>query len=176
MVQRLPDTTLQSLTGSAFAYLQRVDTALGGPVDLARLLPQLGLALPTTSTPGRPRRSEPRHRPDLAALDRRGQSDRFDSDVCADAPDPHQRACSSAELDSHGAVPAVAPDRRHGEHRWSPGPVGGAVGSTTGAVGGAANGATKTVDGVLEGVTGNGPSLPLPTTVPSVPALPGLHR
>ena len=29
VVQQLPDQRLQSLTGSAFAYLQRVDIALG---------------------------------------------------------------------------------------------------------------------------------------------------
>ena len=49
LVQQLPDPNLQSLTGSAFAYLQRIDTALGNPVDLARLLPTLGLNLPTTA-------------------------------------------------------------------------------------------------------------------------------
>jgi hypothetical protein len=175
VVQRLPDTTLQSLTGSAFAYLQRVDTALGNPVDLARLLPSLGLALPTTSTAATP--AKPGTVPTTGSS---AQPPATGGSPTGSTPTsvptlPIPTGGHAVPRNTTPTTPSLPrlPTNGAGGNGGLPGKVGGAVGTTTGAVNGATSGAAKTVDGVLEGVTGNGPSLPLPTTVPTVP---GVHR
>ena len=162
-VQGLPDTTLESLTGSAFAYLQRVDTALGNPVNLASLLPSLGLPLPTAATPSTgatstttPSTGTPSTAP--------GSTANTPSTVptlpipTGGRPVPHPGVgvptVPSVPIPTGGTGPLPK--------------VGTGVG---GVVNGVTNGATRTVDGVLQGVTGNGPSLPLPTTVPTLPKL-----
>jgi hypothetical protein len=162
-VQQLPDTQLQSYTGSAFAYLQRVDTALGNPVQVARLLSTLGLALPSVG-------------PSVRAAPG-GSASPKPSTPASSAGIPN--TTGSAGNNSPADVPTlpIPTDGRPVPRNSIPSvpvplPTGGSTGRLGGAVGGAAGTAGGTVDNVLGGVTGNGPHLSLPTAVP----VPGVGR
>jgi hypothetical protein len=162
VVQRLPDQRLQSLTGSAFAYLQRVDTALGNPVDLATLLPSLGLPLPTSTQGAVPNAS-------------RSGTARPDASVAPKANTPG--SVPTLPIPTNGSTPSggASPGSTFPSTtlpnggRSLPGPVGDLGGGVSNTVTGASGGVGKTVSGVLNGVTGKGPGLVLPTSVPSVP-------
>lgn len=158
-VQQLPDTQLQSLTGSAFAYLQRLDTALGNPVQVARLLPTLGLALPTVTpsvpaAPGNTSSAEPST----------PTSGTGTPSTAGAAPNNTPASVPTLPIPTDGrpvprnSIPSV--------------PVPLPTGGSTGQRGGATGTAPATVDNVLGGVTGNGPHLSLPTAVP----VPGVGR
>jgi hypothetical protein len=171
VVQQLPDPTLQSLTGSGFAYLQRVDTALGNPVDLAALLGSEGLDLPTTPSSIA---SPPTTAPSPSAAPRSGAAGTAPAPssgptVVPTLPiptdgQPAPRAStggSSPKLPSISRLPSIP--------RGSSGGTGGGGGTSHGTGGsrGTTGTAPNTATGVLRGVTGNGPSLPLPTSVPT---------
>ena len=166
VVQRLPDTTLQSLTGSAFAYLQRVDTALGNPVDLARLLP----------SSGSPCRRRPRTAPRRRAATPTAPDAAAGRPASGSPTGRHRRPCRRCRSPPagdavrrarpHGAVPAVAPDPRHGEHRRLPGRSAAPSAAPPERRRGRERSDQDRRRGP-RGVTGNGPSLPLPTTVPT---------
>lgn len=165
LVQQMPDSNLQSLTGSAFAYLQRVDIALGSPVDLARLLPTLGLDLPTTATPptAKPNGSSPA--PDASTGTVPGTSKAPGTGSATSVPTlPIPTDGQPVPKAPAGGAPTSP--KLPGLPSGGTGGVGGPVG---GSVGGAVGGVQQTVDGVLNGVTGNGPALPLPTSVPKLP-------
>lgn len=175
VVQQLPDQRLQSLTGSAFAYLQRLDSALGNPVNLATLLPSVGLPLPTTTSPAAttgPSAPTKSKTGSVSSGGSAGSSANTPSSVPT-LPIPSNGSTSSGG-GSTSTIPRTPsmPTLPSGGGSV-PGPVGSTVGKVGGTVGNTVNSATsglnKTVNGVLNGVTGKGPSLPLPTTVPSVP-------
>jgi hypothetical protein len=166
IVQQLPDQTLQSLTGSGFAYLQRVDTALGGPVGIPRLLRSLGLDLPSVSGAAAkpapvPSGGSPVGTPSPPPVKGAGSSAGTPTSVPTLPIPTNGKAVPRNPSTGLPSLPTV-PSNGTGT---VPGTVGGSVGSTV-------SGASKTVDGVLNGVTGNGPALPLPTSVPTVPGLP----
>lgn len=158
-VQQLPDAQLQSLTGSAFAYLQRLDTALGNPVQVARLLTTLGLPLPTVASSAAPARSSATPSAAASATTANPSSPAPGSTPTSIPTLPIPTGGRAVPKTSIPSVPVPVPST------GSTGQVGGAVRGTAGAVG-------QTVDGVLDGVTGNGPALPLPTAVPA----PGVGR
>ncbi len=181
LVQQLPDANLQSLTGSAFAYLQRIDTALGNPVDLARLLPSLGLDLPTAASTT-PQTADPSAVPTPgsspgATTNGTPNPTPTGGNTPTSVPTlPIPADGQSAPQAPTGGVPTLPKlpklPSTGGSGGGGGGPVGGTVGGTVGgAVGGTVGGAQQTVDGVLNGVTGKGPALPLPTTVPKLPGL-----
>jgi hypothetical protein len=185
VVQQIPDPALQSLTGSAFAYLQRIDTALGDPVQIAALLPGLGLALPSATAPSAvavPGGATPTSpgTPSTGAGTATGKSGVSPSSVPT-LPIPTggggaPRGGSSGSTPVLPSVPTLpVPGGSTGSTGGSGGVGGGGVTGGANGVGGAAGGATgtagSTVDGVLKGVTGKGPTLPLPTSLPSVPTL-----
>jgi hypothetical protein len=174
VVQQLPDPGLQSLTGSAFAYLQRVDIALGNPVNLATLLPSLGLPLPTTSS------RQPDTTPTTPSTTDKTQSGSTGGTTGSKSntptsvptlPIPSNGTTSTGGGSTPtGKLPSV-PVPTGGNQLPNPVPTGGNTVNNT--ANGPTTGVDKTVTGVLNGVTGKGPSLPLPT---SVPTLPGVGR
>ena len=160
LVQQLPDQRLQSLTGSAFAYLQRVDTALGNPVNLATLLPSVGLPLPTSTQGPTPTTSTP--------------SATTPSTSASTAPKANTpTSVPTLPIPTNGTTGGTQPSTKSPTIPTVPG-VGGnpvPVPGVGGTVDNTVNGVGKTVNGVLNGVTGKGPGLVLPTSVPSVPGV-----
>jgi hypothetical protein len=191
VVQQLPDTTLQSLTGSAFAYLQRVDTALGSPVDLTRLLPSLGLDLPSAPAPAPA--SRPSTAPSAPAASKPSDASPGSSSSSSGSSTGSSGTGSSGSRSSSGSsgspssVPTLPIPGSGGTSAQIPSrgsstpkapslpraPLGNATSRVGNTAVGAAGAATDTVNGVLQGVTGKGPGLRLPT---SVPTLPGTSR
>jgi hypothetical protein len=157
LVQRLPDATLQSYTGSAFAYLQRVDTALGNPVHLATLLPSVGLALPSATSPAATPSTGPSSAtPGSAPTGSTGTPSNRATSVPT-LPIPNNGSTSNEKSSQSPKVPSSSTLPSGG----LPIPGGNAANQ-------AVNGVNQTVDGVLNGVTGHGPRLNLPTSVPTV--------
>lgn len=169
-VQQLPNTQLQSYTGSAFAYLQRIDTALGNPVQVARLLSTLGLPLPTVASGAAPApTSSSATTPSTSTPSTPSNGG---GNPSAPAPGNTPASVPTLPIPTDGrpvpkasipTVPVPLPLPDPAATGPTSGQAGGAVSGTAGAVG-------QTVNGVLDGVTGNGPGLSLPSTVP-VPGL-----